>query len=183
MPIHEFINRPFHSYKKAEYQGHRIKRSLLIDIRSVKKLEISNISDAKVKVKVYEAYGLKDQCKGEYENLSIFRKYITEYLLDLPYINNNALLMVRELDLTEYGVPLEIYAFIEPMLAVYQKKENRSNCIKHYDRAVYEAIQSEIMEHVICTAPAFGLRIFQSESDRRDEQQTLNRFRRRMIKR
>jgi miniconductance mechanosensitive channel len=183
MPIHEIINRPFHSYKKAEYQGHRIKRSLLIDIRSVKKLEISNISDAKVKVKVYEAYGLKDQCKGEYENLSIFRKYITEYLLDLPYINNNALLMVRELDLTEYGVPLEIYAFIEPMLAVYQKKENRSNCIKHYDRAVYEAIQSEIMEHVICTAPAFGLRIFQSESDRRDEQQTLNRFRRRMIKR
>jgi small-conductance mechanosensitive channel len=169
MPIHEIINRPFHSYKKAKEQGHRIKRSLLIDIRSVKKLKSSKIIDKDIRGKVLEAYDFKPGGEVEKENLSMFRKYITEYLLDMPYINNNALLMVRELDLTEYGVPLEIYAFVEPLLAVYQGDTNYSNCIKHYDRAVYEAIQSEIMEHVICTAPIFGLRIFQSESDRQDE--------------
>jgi miniconductance mechanosensitive channel len=169
MPIHEIINRPFHSYKKSKEQGHRIKRSLLIDIRSVKKLKSSKILDKDIRVTVLEAYNLDVKGEVEYDNLSMFRKYITEYLLDLPYINNNALLMVRELDLTEYGVPLEIYAFVEPLLAVYQGDTNYSDCIKHYDRAVYEAIQSEIMEHVICTAPIFGLRIFQSESDRQDE--------------
>jgi len=163
MPIHEIINRPFHSFKKAKEQGQRIKRSLLIDIRTIRSYKVSDITDTEVQNKVNEFHNEKDNT-----NLGMFRKYITEFLLDAPYINNSALLMVRELDLTEHGVPLEIYAFIEPMLAVYKGKNNHSNCIKHYDRVVYEAIQSEIMEYVICTAPKFDLRIFQSESDHRD---------------
>jgi hypothetical protein len=195
MPIHEIINKPFQSFKKAKEKGHRIKRSFLIDIRSIRPITISSIIGAddstvndelnpiSIRDKIKEAYDHRNTIdkskllddkdpkinKTMYSNLELFRKYMTEYLLDKAYINNNELLMVRELDLTEHGIPLEIYAFVEPMLAVYTDGENKNKCIRHYDRVVYEAIQSEIIEHAISASKVFGLRIFQSESDRQDE--------------
>ena len=184
MPIHEIINKPFQSFKQAKEQGHRIKRSFLIDIRSVRLTAVDDIGkkdnyceknlgtkkfqDLISKVKESVGGNQKEYSKKEYSNLKLFRKYMTEYLLDVDYINNNELLMVRELDLTEYGIPLEIYAFIEPMLAIYTNGENKNKCIRHYDRVVFEAIQSEIVEHVIWASRQFDLRIFQTESDRRD---------------
>jgi hypothetical protein len=73
--------------------------------------------------------------------------------------------MVRELNATEMGVPIEVYAFVEPMLSVYSNDENHGACIRHYDRVVYEAVQSEIFEHLIYAAKAFKLEQFQTESD------------------
>jgi miniconductance mechanosensitive channel len=163
LPISDAISKPFHSYKKTKKSGHRIKRRMMINIRSIKEIKIKDIEGDDFKEKVTKA------CKKpESElclNIELFRKYITEYLIDQPYINNNNFLMVRELNATEMGVPIEVYAFVEPMLSVYSNDENHGACIRHYDRVVYEAVQSEIFEHLIYAAKAFKLEQFQTESD------------------
>jgi miniconductance mechanosensitive channel len=163
LPISDAISKPFHSYKKTKKSGHRIKRRMMINIRSIKEIKIEDITDDDIKDKVTKA--CNKPVSALCSNLELFRKYITEYLIDQPYINNNNFLMVRELDATEMGVPIEVYAFVEPMLSVYSNNENHGACIRHYDRVVYEAVQSEIFEHLIHAARAFKLEQFQTESD------------------
>jgi miniconductance mechanosensitive channel len=163
LPISDAISKPFHSYKKTKKSGHRIKRRMMINIRSIKEIKIEDITDDDIKDKVTKA--CNKPVSALCSNLELFRKYITEYLIDQPYINNNNFLMVRELDATEMGVPIEVYAFVEPLLSVYSKDENHGACIRHYDRVVYEAVQSEIFEHLIRAARAFKLEQFQTESD------------------
>ena len=163
LPISDAISKPFHSYKKTKKSGHRIKRRMMINIRSIKDIKIEDITDDDIKDKVTKA--CNKPVSALCSNLELFRKYITEYLIDQPYINNNNFLMVRELDATEMGVPIEVYAFVEPLLSVYSKDENHGACIRHYDRVVYEAVQSEIFEHLIHAARAFKLEQFQTESD------------------
>ena len=190
MPLQDVVKEPFRSFNSAKKQGHRIKRNFLFDIHSVHLTTIEEIHATiksahpnnidkfnSMKNKITESYNIRNAGSSKFQvrqtNLEIFRRYMTEYLLDQPYINNKELLMVRELDLTEYGVPIEIYAFVEPMLAVYKNGENKSKCIRHYDRAIFESIQSEIIEHVIWSSKYFGIKIFQAESDQQHEKDIL----------
>ena len=53
-------------------------------------------------------------------------------------------MMVRQMQPTEFGVPLQIYAFSSD-----KKWIN------------YEEIQSDIFDHIISAAPMFDLRIYQ----------------------
>ncbi len=55
--------------------------------------------------------------------------------------------LVRQLDPTEHGLPIEIY--------VFSRDQEWSN---------YEGIQADIFDHILATAPVFDLRIFQSPS-------------------
>jgi miniconductance mechanosensitive channel len=62
-------------------------------------------------------------------------------------INQDMSLLVRHLQPTDTGLPIEIYVF---------SKEKAS--------ANYEAIQADIFEHLLAVIPEFGLRVFQSPS-------------------
>lgn len=80
-------------------------------------------------------------------NLGLFRAYATYYLKNHPALHKSMLIMVRTLEPTEYGLPLQIYCFT-----------NDTNW------SHYENIQSGIMEYLAATLPAFGLLPYQSSS-------------------
>ena len=76
-------------------------------------------------------------------NLELYRTYLATYIHRHPAINNSILTMVRYLDPTSTGLPVQIYCFTR----------NKS-------WAIYEGVKSHITEHAIAMAPQFGLKIF-----------------------
>jgi miniconductance mechanosensitive channel len=81
-------------------------------------------------------------------NLGLFRKYINQYLQSHPGINKDMMLMVRHLQPTEKGIPLEIYCFSKDKIW-----EN------------YEHIMADIFDHIIASVYHFELEIFESLSN------------------
>ena len=80
-------------------------------------------------------------------NIGTFRKYIEEYLKRHPMIHTGMTFMVRQLQSSEKGLPLEIY--------VFSKDQRWVN---------YEMIQADIFDHIFAAIPEFGLQIFQEPS-------------------
>lgn len=78
-------------------------------------------------------------------NLGLFRAYMCQYLLAHPKISNENNIIVRLMNPDNYGTPLDIYCFTNTT-----------------EWLAYEAIRSQIFEHIAATAPKFGLRIFNS---------------------
>ena len=77
-------------------------------------------------------------------NLGVFRAYIMSYIRSNPNLNQNMTKMVRQLQPTEFGIPLEVYVF---------------SLEKDWTR--YEEIQSDLFDHIIAAAPLFDLKIYQ----------------------
>ena len=147
-----------------ESEGRRIKRSINIDMKSVqfcdeemleqfKKLHLikSYISDRQKEITDHnKKLGIEDESypNGRRQtNLGIFRKYLEEYLKNNPHTNNNMTLLVRHLQPTETGLPVEIYMFS-----------------KNKDWVDYEGIQADIFDHILAIIPEFKLRVFQAPS-------------------
>ena len=106
---------------------------------------------AEKQAKAYnQAHGIDDSMPVNgmrLTNIGVFRAYLKRYLESLPTINPDLLYMVRQLQPTEKGIPLEIYFF---------------TTVKEW--APYEAVQADVFDHVLAVVPEFGLRIFQSPS-------------------
>jgi miniconductance mechanosensitive channel len=143
--------------------GRRIKRHILIKTSSIRFLEEAELVDLKKihlisqylderKIEI-EKYNLENRIDKSLAingrnltNLGLFRKYITEYLYNYPGLNKDMLMLCRQLQSTEHGVPLEVYAFS------YDKRfEN------------YEYIMSDIFDHIIAAVGYFDLEIFESK--------------------
>lgn len=77
-------------------------------------------------------------------NIGTFRAYVNAYLRNHPMINTDMTFIVRQLAPTEHGLPLEIYVFC-----------------KDKAWASYEAIQSDIFDHLLAVLPEFDLRVYQ----------------------
>ena len=77
-------------------------------------------------------------------NLQLYRKYMEKYLRERPEVNTEMTLMVRQLEATQCGLPMEFYFFVKDKVWV--------NC---------EHILAEIMEHAYALSAEFGLKIYQ----------------------
>ena len=77
-------------------------------------------------------------------NIGLFREYLYEYLKNHPSIQSSATILVRQLQSSEYGVPIEIYCFT-----------TTTDWIK------YEDIQSDIFDHLFSIISNFKLEVFQ----------------------
>ena len=77
-------------------------------------------------------------------NLHVFREYALKYICNHPGVNHNLMQMVRQLQPTTEGIPVEIYCF-----------SNTPDWIP------YETLQGEIFDHLIAMIPELGLHIFQ----------------------
>jgi miniconductance mechanosensitive channel len=77
-------------------------------------------------------------------NIGVFRKYIETYLKNHSAINEEMMIMARQLDPTTQGIPLEIYAFSSD-----KRWEN------------YEYIMADIFDHLIAAVPYFDLELFE----------------------
>lgn len=128
-----------------ESGGRRVKRSINIDMTSV-------CFCTPEMLKEFQSLELlKDYFDGEHEepltNLGVFRAYLVAWLRAQPVVNTDLHCMVRQLQPTEYGIPLELYFFSR---------------IK--DWVPYEGVQSDVFDYVLAVVPRFGLRIFQVPS-------------------
>lgn len=80
-------------------------------------------------------------------NITLFREWLEEWLRNHPRVNRNMTLMVRQLQPTPQGMPLELYFFFNGTAWV-----------------PYEKLQSEVFEYILAILPEFGLKAFQSPS-------------------
>jgi miniconductance mechanosensitive channel len=164
-PTYALVSESITNWKgMEESDGRRIKRSIHIDMRSVKfcppelleKLKrIHLIKDYIVqRSKEIEEFNKKMEFDTSMPingrrltNLGVFRKYLESYLKENPSINSKATHMVRQLQPTERGIPLEIYCFSAEKAWV-----------------VYEGVQADLFDHVLASIPQFELKIFQNPS-------------------
>ncbi|HLO60714.1 MAG TPA: mechanosensitive ion channel domain-containing protein [Bacteroidales bacterium] len=85
--------------------------------------------------------------ESELTNITLFRKYIVGILRNHPQLNHKLPMLVRQLQPTELGIPLEIIAFV-----------------KGTEALVYEEVQSDLFDHLLAILPEFELEVFQNPS-------------------
>tara|TARA_R110002096_G_scaffold4501_25_gene21215 strand:- start:16921 stop:18342 length:1422 start_codon:yes stop_codon:yes gene_type:complete len=165
LPTYSLISDSFKNWRGMdESRGRRIKRSLFIDMNTVK-LCSEPMLERLSRIEYIEDYmEEKNQEIAEWNkthvvdpddvvnsrrltNLGTFRAYILAYLKNHPVINQEMTLLVRQLAPGEHGLPIEIYCFSSDKRWVN-----------------YEDVQSDIFDHLIAIAPEFDLRIFQTPS-------------------
>lgn len=162
IPTYTLVSAPFTNWRgMSESGGRRIARSINIDVNTIRYCTPEMLEKYKQYSLVKDYITQKEEDIAEYNkansidtseilngrqqtNLGIFRAYIKAYLYNNPKLNHNLTMMVRQMQPTEFGVPLQIYAFSSD-----KKWVN------------YEEIQSDIFDHIISAAPMFDLKIYQ----------------------
>ena len=162
VPTYTLIASPFTNWRgMSESGGRRIARTINIDVNTIRYCTPEMLEKYKHYSLVKDYIMQREADIAEYNkannidtseimngrqqtNLGIFRAYLKAYINNNPKLNHNLTMMVRQLQPTEFGVPLQIYAFSSDKQWVN-----------------YEEIQSDIFDHVISAAPMFDLRIYQ----------------------
>ena len=159
LPTYTLVQNPFVNWRGMfDSGGRRIKRSILLDQRSIRMLAKSELDQVANIPLMDEALTLEKQSvSGDPEcgngpritNSGLFRQYILAYLQQHPKIHHTAMtLLVRQLEPTANGLPIELYCFTTDTRWAF-----------------YEDIQATIFDHLLSMLPVFGLRVFQAESD------------------
>jgi len=167
IPVYNLISEPFKNWRGMYAAGgRRIKRSVYIDVSSIKfcpaetlegyrrsaflaeRLEtgFKAIDERRHSVEEKESKPENPPEGGacELTNVAVFRAYITGFLKKHPAVNDKMHIMARLLQPCEHGLPVEIYAFC-----------------RRTEWEFYEAVQAEITEHLLAIAPSFDLKIYQ----------------------
>lgn len=163
IPTHKLIDSSFKNWRgMSDSGGRRIKRSINIDINSIKfcnhelieKFKLVNIISEYINTKLSEIddhnanLNTKSLINGRaLTNIGTYREYIKAYLKNNKNIHNDMTFLVRQLSPTEKGLPIEIYVF-----------SNNTNWIE------YEEIQSDIFDHLLSVLSEFELQIYQYPS-------------------
>ncbi|UNK42175.1 mechanosensitive ion channel family protein [Luteimonas sp. S4-F44] len=166
VPTKQLVSDAFKNWRPmSEGGGRRIKRALYLDQRSVRFLAADEIARFRRFVLLDAYLDRKDQELSDWNtalaargaepvnhrrvtNLGTFRAYVEHYLRHHAGINQDLTLLVRQLQPTETGLPLEIYCFTADT-----------------NWTVYEGIQADIFDHLLAILPEFDLRVFQARSD------------------
>jgi len=166
VPTYALVSNSFQNWRGMEESGgRRIKRSINIDMDSVKfctpemlesyrKIQILQPYLDK-KEKEIENYNKKNKINPSVfvngrrqTNLGVFRAYLKAYLKLREDINQNMTFLIRHLQPTEKGLPIEVYVFT-----------------KTTAWADYENIQADIFDHILAAVPQFGLKVYQYPSN------------------
>ena len=146
--------------------GRRVQRKVYFDFRSIRL--VSDDLKARLLEKHFateDSFKLKDSLQKRLDedkkegkkmedlqnptalaptNLQLYRHYMEKYLRERPEVNTEMTLMVRQLEATQCGLPMEFYFFVKDKVWVN-----------------YEHILAEIMEHAYALSAEFGLKIYQ----------------------
>ncbi|MEJ6664453.1 MAG: mechanosensitive ion channel family protein [Euryarchaeota archaeon] len=163
IPTYAFISDSFKNWRgMTDSKGRRIKRSLNIDMTSIKFCTDEEINQYKG-VEMLKEYidarqneiATHNEANGHDKsalvngrnltNIGLFREYAHQYLSANENLRADLTLMVRQLEPTENGLPIEVYCF--------------SNNIQWVE---YERIQADIFDHLLSSLPNFNLEIFQN---------------------
>ncbi|MAG69706.1 MAG: mechanosensitive ion channel protein MscS [Acidobacteria bacterium] len=165
IPTYALISESFKNWwGMSESGGRRIKRSIHIDMSSIRFCDEAMLARfatirhmrAYIEGKQQEiadwnaghdADDARPSNLRRLTNVGTFRAYIVAYLRHHPMIHQEMTLLVRHLESSAQGLPIEIYVF-----------SRDTNWVR------YEALQSDIFDHILATAPEFDLRVYQSPS-------------------
>ena len=142
IPPYALISDSFQNWRgMKDCGGRRVKRSVYLDMRSITFCTKEQHRD-------FAKRGWLEGVEREDKfvvNLHVFRNYLENYLRHHPRVSKRLTIMVRQLQPTAQGLPLELYFFSDGT-----------------EWVPYEHLQAEIFEHVFAMLPTFGLRVFQS---------------------
>ncbi len=165
VPTYDLMSNSFKNWRGVQLFGGRlIKRALHINLHAIQLCDENLLTH--LLEKGYLANDLfkqlncpqenqqtQDSCKvkgllgHEITNLSAFRAYLLSLLRNHPDINQEADIIVRALEPTANGIPIEVIAFCNQM-----------------DLQTYEDIQADIFDHLLAVLPEFGLSAYQNPS-------------------
>ncbi len=162
VPTYSLISASFKNWRGMdESGGRRIKRAVNIDMSSIRFCDeemlgrfekIQYISEY-IETKKHELEAFNQSANVDnaslangrrLTNIGTFRAYVEAYLRNHPMINMNMTFLVRQLDPSQTGLPIEIYVFCKDKVW-----------------ANYEAVQADIFDHILAVLPEFDLRVYQ----------------------
>ncbi|MCH8557564.1 MAG: mechanosensitive ion channel family protein [Balneolia bacterium] len=163
IPTHKFLEHSFRNWRgMSEAGGRRIMRSLNIDISTIRFLTMKEINRLRKTHLLGDYIDSKMKEVGEYNekflkenpsiltnsrwltNVGTFRAYVIEYLKNHPRAKKDLLILVRQLEPTDRGLPLQVYVFTNTTAW-----------------AEYEGIQADIFDHLLAVMPEFDLKVYQ----------------------
>ncbi len=165
IPTYALISDSFKNWRGMEDAGgRRIKRSIRLDVNSISFLD-QELLQHLLKIDSIKNYLSQKQQEVDSNNrildsdlnitangrkltnVGTFRAYLEFYLRNHPKVRQDMTLLVRQLPADQYGLPIELYLFCNDI-----------------EWASYEAVQSDIFDHLYAVLPEFQLRAFQSPS-------------------
>lgn len=162
VPVYALVSDSFKNWRgMSESAGRRVKKSIYIDMKTVRFLTEDELDNLEKLPRLKEYLQAKRNEINEYNakldivtndeitprkltNLGTFRAYIVEYLKEHPLVSKKLTFMVRYLDPTSKGIPVELYYF--------SSDKNWVN---------YEGLQSDVLDHVLSVLHFFDLAVFQ----------------------
>jgi miniconductance mechanosensitive channel len=163
IPTYSLISESFRNWKGMEDSGgRRIKRHFFIDMKSIRFCSKEMLTKYEKVEYVKQYVEETEKALQEYNksrniddsvlvngrrqtNIGVFRAYLRGYLHNHPKIHDEMTFLIRQLQPSEKGLPIEVYVFS-----------------KEQDWAKYEDLQSDIFDHVLAVVPEFDLRVFQN---------------------
>lgn len=161
IPTYDFLTTEIKNLQvMSETNTRRIKRSIIFNINSFKFLDEEMVSKL-ARINLISDYLSEKQQEMREErrtlpnselvingrqltNIGVFREYVFNYLKNNPHIEKEGTLLVRQLENTPQGMPLEIYCFTND--AVWSN---------------YEEIQADIFDHLLVASKEFDLQVVQ----------------------
>lgn len=163
MPPYSLVSDSFQNWRNMQENGaRRIMRSINIDMHSVKFCTKEMIEKYR-KISLIKDY-IDSQEKQLYEynlqngiddsvmvngmrltNIGVFRAYLQRYIENQPTIDKNQIYMIRQMEPTENGLPIQIYFFTTK-----------------FQWVAYEGVMADVFDHIIAVIPEFDLNVFQN---------------------
>ena len=120
-------------------QGRRVNRRVYYDFRGIRIVD-DDLRDQLISKKYFK----EGDIKPDDVNMTLYRRYVEEYLRHHPKVNADMMLMVRQLEATQSGLPVEFYFFL-----------------KEKSWVEYEHQLAEIMDYIYAITPDFGLLVYE----------------------
>lgn len=151
IPPYVLISEPFDNWQAMrDSGGRRIKRSLNIDLTSLAFADdalIESLRNNEITRHLINNIATETVEGKQLTNVDLYIRCVNRYIDEHPRVNHTMLAMVRQLQPTQWGLPVELYFFTADV-----------NWVPH------EHLQTEVMSHVMALAPLFGLRVYQAPS-------------------
>jgi len=165
IPAYALVSETFKNWRgMTEAGGRRIKRCVYIDMHTIRFCDAAMLERFRrirylrdyVEAKLAEiaewnrVHDVDEQIPvngRRLTNVGTFRAYLVAYLRNHPLVRQDMTLLVRHLEPTPHGLPIQVYVFS-----------------KQTAWADYEALQADLFDHILAIVPEFGLRVFQEPS-------------------
>ena len=149
IPPYLLISEPFDNWQAMfESGGRRIKRSIKVDITSITFADdalIERLRTNDVTRHLMEGVATESIEGVRFTNVDLYIRCVNRFIDNHPRVNHKMLSMVRQLQPTEWGLPIEMYFFTSDVKWV-----------------PHEHLQTEMMSHIMALAPHFDIRIYQA---------------------